>query len=240
MSLRDIPSDIKRSVRRESYYGCVVCGTPIIEYHHIEPYHIVKCHEVHNLVALCPNHHRKAGNGTYSKEYVYKMKQNPFNKNRDNIRDDFMLGDYDKFKFKIGSNYYENIETIIMVKGKPLLEFKKDEFGNVAMNALFYDSRNDLIAEIKNNEWITYLKPKLWDVTYSGGKLKINSDRKKVLLEFRPNPEEQSIDLKAKLYYQGNKIDITPDVTSINADNEFGIHFSNCTIADAKVAFFIE
>lgn len=33
-----IPESIKRQVRQEAKFGCIFCGSPIIEYHHIEEY----------------------------------------------------------------------------------------------------------------------------------------------------------------------------------------------------------
>ena len=70
-----IPEGIKRMLRQEAYFGCVKCGCPIIEYHHIEPWSVVKKHEVDNLVVLCPNCHREANVGAYYKEQVIADKK---------------------------------------------------------------------------------------------------------------------------------------------------------------------
>ncbi|MBU5337278.1 hypothetical protein [Intestinibacter bartlettii] len=39
-----IPNPLKRELRQEAHFGCVNCGNPIIEYHHITPWSEVKEH----------------------------------------------------------------------------------------------------------------------------------------------------------------------------------------------------
>ena len=34
---REIPADVKRAVRQACGYGCVICGSAIIEYEHVDP-----------------------------------------------------------------------------------------------------------------------------------------------------------------------------------------------------------
>ena len=46
-----IPEGVKRKLRQEAYFGCVKCGCPIIEYHHIEPWSVVKKHSGRRLTA---------------------------------------------------------------------------------------------------------------------------------------------------------------------------------------------
>src|SRR5689334_13625541 len=54
-----IPKAIQRAVLLEAGHACAIptCHFPATEFAHIESFAKVKKHEVHNIVALCPNHH---------------------------------------------------------------------------------------------------------------------------------------------------------------------------------------
>lgn len=44
---RDIPEAVKRQVRQRDGFGCIICGSAIIEYEHFEPeFHAAKFHSV--------------------------------------------------------------------------------------------------------------------------------------------------------------------------------------------------
>lgn len=61
----DIPAELKRSVLVESGHRCAIqtCKNPDIDIHHIIPWEKCKEHNFENLIALCPNCHRRAHNG---------------------------------------------------------------------------------------------------------------------------------------------------------------------------------
>jgi HNH endonuclease/Protein of unknown function (DUF3298) len=59
-----IPSDLKRRILVEAGHRCSIpaCGATQIDIHHIEPWEKCKKHEYENLIALCPNCHRRVHN----------------------------------------------------------------------------------------------------------------------------------------------------------------------------------
>lgn len=208
---RNIGAAIKRIIRKEALFGCAVCGNPIIEYHHIIPFHEVRCHEVDNLIALCPTHHYKADRGMIPKAKLYNLKFNPFNNKQDVIKDDFFLGIYDKLEFKLGDTVFIRTPSLIVVDNFPLISITKDEFNNAIMDAKFFDKSANLIAEIVQNEWITYMSEEnIWDIQYTGGRLKINSGKKNIFLELQTNPENNLVNLRANMFYEGTYFDIKP------------------------------
>ncbi|WML25661.1 HNH endonuclease signature motif containing protein [Neobacillus sp. OS1-33] len=216
---RNIKADIKRAVRTEAHFGCAVCGNPIIEYHHILPYHKVLCHEIHNLIAVCPTHHYKADRGMISKEQLYGLKKKPFNSVKENIKDDFFLGSYDKLEFKVGALSFIRTPNIFVVDDFPLISITRDESNNAIMNAKFFDNRSNLVAEIQNNEWITYFnEDQVWDIQYSGGKLKVNSKERKIFLELYANPEKNYVELKSNLFYKGHFFNIQPSKLTVGIE----------------------
>ena len=88
-----IHADMERAVRRKGYYGCVCCGCPIVDYHHIIPYSDVKEHTEENLVALCCNCHRDVHSGVISDRRLRQAISNPYNKQHQFVAHQFSLGD---------------------------------------------------------------------------------------------------------------------------------------------------
>lgn len=225
-----IPEPLKRELRQEAYFGCVFCGSPIIEYHHIEQYHIVKCHEKSNLVVLCPIHHHRANCGEIFMEKVIEAKYNPFNQHSKFVGQDFFLKEYDKLRIKAGSNIFKNIKVLVEIDKKPLLTVTPDQNGYAVINAEFYNKSNKLIAVIINNEWKAYKGAKLWDITYSPGHLVIRSARGKIFLEFRLVGE--IVELRAEMSYNNKNVSFSPN----KVRSDF-ITLTNCIIENCEKVF---
>jgi hypothetical protein len=70
-----IPAALDRVVRMESAYKCGVCSSDLtLDLHHIVPWAVCLNHEVKNLIALCPNCHRKAEEGTIDRTALRQRK----------------------------------------------------------------------------------------------------------------------------------------------------------------------
>jgi hypothetical protein len=58
-----IPAALERDLMIEAGYRCAVCKTPEpLEIDHIEEWSVVKEHEFHNMIVLCPNCHSRKKN----------------------------------------------------------------------------------------------------------------------------------------------------------------------------------
>src|SRR5258707_11347680 len=57
-----IPADLRRRVLVEAGHRCAIhtCQHPDVDIHHIVPWEQCRKHEYDNLIALCPNCHRRA------------------------------------------------------------------------------------------------------------------------------------------------------------------------------------
>ncbi|GAB3042141.1 HNH endonuclease signature motif containing protein [Virgibacillus ainsalahensis] len=196
-----------------------------MEYHHIIPFHQVKSHNVKEMVVLCPEHHHRADCAEIPKDVLYQAKQNPFNENKESISKDFFLLDYPSLQIKAGSNIYLRTPVLLEVDGQPLITIREE--GNKALlNAKFFNRHNKLLAEIKDNEWIAYKNKELWDIQYSPGHLKINREKGNILMDFQINGDV--IMLRAKMFFNGYKIDLQPNKTVFGENNTI----SNSTISD--------
>jgi hypothetical protein len=78
MTRDTIPAELRRAVLIEAGHRCAVprCGHTDIDVHHIIPWEICKKHEYNNLVALCPNCHRRAHKGEIDRKslHIYKAR----------------------------------------------------------------------------------------------------------------------------------------------------------------------
>jgi len=219
-----IEPKMKREVRREAFYGCVKCGCPIIEYHHIEPWHIVRKHEKHNLVALCPTCHAEAHSGVYFTRKILEDKNNPFNKKTRSVQRQIMLDSFEKVSVKLGGCTFKNTKIILQVFGRNLIYFNIDPKGQALLNAIFFDEKDRILATVTDNEWKAYIYDDLWDITYSSGKLKINLGVKNISLELKAQGEELYI--RTNMYVCGQKIDAEENFLRINNN----IELRGCTI----------
>ena len=62
MNRPPIPAELRRAVLVEAGHRCAIprCGNTQLDIHHIVPWESCKRHEYSNLIALCPNCHRRA------------------------------------------------------------------------------------------------------------------------------------------------------------------------------------
>lgn len=227
-----IPESIKRQVRKEAKFGCIFCGSPIIEYHHIEPYCKVKCHEKDNLALLCPEHHHRANCGELLKEKVITAKNNPFNSTVNFVRKEFCLNKYEDIKFELGGTTFIRCNTILQIDDESIISVRPDENGYALFSAKFYDCNNILLAEIIDNEWIAYLDNEFWDIQYSPGKLKINNERNKIFLKIKI--EREIFRLRTELYYKGCKVSFLPKETIIENSR-----FRECCIEGCAIGVLL-
>lgn len=73
-----IPAQMRRDVLIESGYRCAMphCRETQIDINHIVPYVEVQEHTFDNLVALCPNCHRRYTNGEIDRKAMFQIKAN--------------------------------------------------------------------------------------------------------------------------------------------------------------------
>src|ERR1043165_4749133 len=74
-----IPTTMKRTIRRRAGYGCVLCGCPFYEYHHINGFDPSLGHKVDEITLLCDKCHRKEQNGLIPREKVVQADKTPIN-----------------------------------------------------------------------------------------------------------------------------------------------------------------
>jgi hypothetical protein len=73
-----LPADLRRRVLVEAGHRCAIptCRYIEVEVHHITPWAQCKAHEYENLIALCPNCHKRADGGQIDRKSLRLYKAN--------------------------------------------------------------------------------------------------------------------------------------------------------------------
>src|ERR671919_2366107 len=77
------PQRIQEELRKDTLYGCALCGCPILEYVHITPHPDFQAFLPENMIALCPSHRIKYESKEISEAALHNAKINPYNKNNE-------------------------------------------------------------------------------------------------------------------------------------------------------------
>lgn len=159
---RPIPAKTRLAVRQRSGFGCSACACPIIEYHHIVPYHQSADNDAENLIALCPTCHRKADEkGPWSPDYVRSLQMKP-GLERLIYGIDVTPG---TFTVKLGNTSFTESERMLTIGGLVVLGAKKEPGGIARVSGIFHDPDGKPFAVIEDNEWRVAVD-KVWDVEF--------------------------------------------------------------------------
>lgn len=152
---RTIPESIKRQIRQDAGFGCVVCGLAIASYEHIEPeFHEARTHDPDKMTFLCECCHSRVTRGFWSKSKVWAAKSKPFCHYQDKCRDAFDIGQSSPV-IRISTNRFEDSTNLITINGDKIIYIEPPEHsgGPYRLSAKFYDIKNQLSLEIIRNEW---------------------------------------------------------------------------------------
>ena len=186
---RTIPEGIKREVRQACGYGCVICGTAIVEYEHVDPaFTDAREHSPDGIVLLCPQCHAKATRGFLSKERVKEAKEQPISQKSNYAYEFFDLGSKQP-TFVLGGGSITNTPIPLEIHGYPVIKIEpSDEEGApVRFSGTFFNSRGELSLQIIDNEWRAYSGN--WDFEAKGGRLIVRDSPHSISLRLRASSE---------------------------------------------------
>jgi len=227
MEVREpIPDDLKRKVRQQCGFGCVICGSPIYDYDHIEEYATVQKHTFENLVLLCPTCHRKKTNGLITKDTVRTARENPssqFRTSSDNLP-------IQPYSLNIGGNVINTINGLV---------FNICEFGWMVIRFSNYpliyaeilDENGERAVEIRENNYT--LCARTWDIEYVGKILTFRNGPRKIFASLMFDIENRSISVSGNIKLS-NDVRIKIQDNGIYADDQLLAHgnqFLDCGAA---------
>ena len=107
-----IPADVRRTVRRDCGFGCVVCGLAIAQYEHFDPpFEDAMAHRAKGIALLCGACHDKKSRGFWSTDKVAEARRDPRTFKRGYAHDAF--DPRPPFTLWIGSSYFKDVRTIV-------------------------------------------------------------------------------------------------------------------------------
>ena len=161
---RDIPLPVKRQLRQESGFGCCICGSPILEYHHIRPFAEYPEHDPQHMITLCPTHHHEATAGGITEEEQRQSKSNPINIQRGYAEGLLRITD-PALAVHVATNDFVGPGFKLVVDDQPLLALDRTDAGRLHLSLDLFDQDDNLIISIVNNEWIAG-DPMPWDIEF--------------------------------------------------------------------------
>ncbi|MGN6645842.1 MAG: HNH endonuclease signature motif containing protein [Cytophaga sp.] len=221
---RNIPLPIKRQVRQECGFGCVICGLPLYEYDHIFDWSIVKEHKIANLALLCDKHHKEKTNRLLTSDQVLKYRLDPHNLKQEFSKEYSLHFEGTDFSVEIGPTIFslENVNPTndfiipILIDNYRIISF------NIVENQLFFDlvvfnKERKLLLEIHENQLIYSIGQ--WDIEFVGRNLTLREESNKIFFDIDfiiPNKVKIN---KGTFYYNGRCILI--DKNGIQTDRGF-------------------
>jgi hypothetical protein len=200
---RAIPEGVKRQVRQHCGYGCVICGTAIVEYEHIRPeFAKARSHTVDGIALLCPTCHSKKTRGFLSSRRVLEAMENPAA-----MKTGFAFSELEAHHshpyVTLGGMTLKNCATPIQVKGVPLIKIDAAEIvrGPYQLTASFFDEKGLPSLFIRHNEWQVGVD--VWDVEASGGRITVRTGPGEIALQLLLDPGEGVLVERLKMYCGG-------------------------------------
>lgn len=175
---RRIPEGIKLAVRQRCQFGCVVCGSVIVQYHHFNPpFEDASEHIAAGITLLCGGCHDQATRRLLAPATVSRADAEPYcSRNPPSHLMDLRL----PIRIAMGGAVFLGTGPLIVVDGVPVFEIViKDGVGYV--NARFADESGRTAVEIKENELTVCTGS--WDVAFVGPRLVVRSAPGKIAFE---------------------------------------------------------
>jgi hypothetical protein len=205
-----IPDPMKREVRQRCGFGCVICGLPLWNYHHMTPYAVVKDHAADNLTLLCPNHHAEVDHALSERQI------REFNADPVNVRTGVTSPRRLRFesagpaRIVIGSNtFLWNAPEMypIVVDNDPVIGFHRED-DELMLTLVLRDEFNLPVAVADRGEII--FSTDAWDIDRVGNRVTIRSAPRQVFVAILFDPKGVVTIERGRLLSNGVVIDVKP------------------------------
>jgi hypothetical protein len=204
----DTPKPVERQLRQEAGFGCVRCGHPYIEYHHIVPYSEVPVFKPEDMMCVCGNCHPAVGKMGADRQREFKAKPH-------NVAKGVMRGalDFDKkeLAFKVGGNHYIDVPTMLQYRDIPIVSCRlSDGQAMVSLNLLGQD--NKTVLRVDDND-VTFRVDDLWDFEYKHNYVVARYAHRDVAMTLDFRGAEATIE--GKIWFGGNQATLGRDATTL-------------------------
>lgn len=208
------PLQIQQQLSREAYYGCIICGCPILEFMDIVNKNSqISAFLPENMVAICPSDHIKYAGGQISESSLRNAKINPYNKVHE--EDAFTMEQHHEpndLIVKVGKCTFVNVSRILVVDDFDIISIKKEEYAGksyIFLDINFFNKINNLIAIVLQNYWSAE-KSRDWQIYYKSKHLIIQNPKQNIVFDLMIQDNEIIINGDG-MFYNGRPIKITND-----------------------------
>ena len=217
------PQRIQEQLRKETLYGCALCGCPILEYVHITPHPDIQAFLPENMVALCPFHRIKYDNKEITEAALHDAKINPYNKINE---ESFIIGESQEMIVNIGKCKFINTSRILVVDDFDIISIRRggeeqqDKYKKyILLDINFFDKFNNLIAIVSENGWAAERRRTSsdgdWSIIYKPKHLVIQNSSRNVMFDVKVNNNEITLTANG-MYYNGSSVRITENEILLN------------------------
>jgi len=156
---RRLPDSVRRAVRQNSKFGCVICRRAFFQYEHIDPkFEDAEIHDPERICCLCGSCHDAVTRGQYSKEFVTSEYARIKSSNSSAIAPtigplDFHTG---TAELQIGELHYSPLVNCVLMHNNTELIRVNPGAGHGqpgSINAVFTDLDGEIIATLDENGW---------------------------------------------------------------------------------------
>jgi hypothetical protein len=217
MPANTTPLRIQEQLKKETLYGCALCGCPIVEYVHITPHPDIQAFLPENMVALCPSHRIKYENRQITEAALHDAKINPYNKINEAS---FVIGESQEMIVNIGDRKFINTSRILVIDDFDIISIRRgggeeqqDRYKKyILLDINFFDKFNNLIAIVSENGWTAERRKSIssgdWSIIYGPKHLVIQNPSRNILFDVKISNNEIALTASG-MYYNGSLIRIT-------------------------------
>jgi tetratricopeptide (TPR) repeat protein len=227
-----IPGAIKQAVRQKCKSRCVICGSAVYDFDHIEEWSVVQEHTADNLTLLCPNHHRQKTNGILSKNVIRERTVSQMIQPTTGADLNFKT-----CKLVLGTNIIQTLPGILFkVFDRDFFRLSYDPvYKQAIINAAFFNSAGEVAFKIVDNVYST--SDDVWDVEIVGKTITIREGKGNILLEITFDGVRNQISVLGKIYFDASRyIQIKEDGIYCNGNLKVQL----CTIVSCQVGLWID
>ncbi len=187
MSSRTPPKQIREKLRKEVNFGCPICRSLFLTWHHFDPpWHKCNSHSVRGIIALCSNCHRQADGGSFTKEQLHKLK----NINTTEPPLGTLPWNVNGALIDFGGNYFVADTSkmfSLRVAQQEVFSLRLCSDGYLLINASIWNSKGEIVFQLEENDILTNIE-KIDDLecTAQAKKLSVSSQKNdaRLLLKF--------------------------------------------------------
>jgi hypothetical protein len=201
---RNIPEQEKRCVRQRCGFGCIICGSAVVLYHHFSPpFAEAKQHLASGITLLCGRCLQKASQAGEAE--IAKWNAAPFCKTN-GYTQDFLFTAMDEVRLQIRSLIFKR-KMLVMYDEEMLIGFAppEQEGGPLRLFARVTDDEGNDILQILDNEWCAGIEA--FDVDTSYGVLLIRKNFGDIVLRMVNRDGQMALD-RLNLAYKGFNVSI--------------------------------